>query len=547
MEKVRHHWVPQFLPNVITSTPVFSKAHPQRPTGSQPPMNTALLPRSGTRPDGVLKNLVPPPQSNLSAFLSSFEFANSVGHGSELNSTEPPSKKRKFCNTAPTAFRQNQRHGKQVSSGCHDAPPSEVRPSSCLSRNAAKHKPTGISILGHRPISPTERESPFSSHAVSSRISSYVTTPNTTAPTLPKFSFEELSPTCTSTPCSAALSITSQLKSASEQAKLPPTLVTYPPLTHLPAQTWKEAPKKRPVHKNSNLINANISLTDPYSPVSHSQSWRQIAIPEALSSTLLPTFCSSKEDVSSPSSDLNRGLEDFFDMGHSKQCWCSKHRAVASYVSDSIEDASLLSPLAIGADPTNTLLREQEQDLETRFSHLPGSSAMESQTETGTEVGTDSKIHSRGSDTEFEDWHSLDEITHQDIAGEEEWAFISRGAPHHEAQFIPFSGSASETSVLISLPPTPPLTPPLTPAIPLHSTLHTVSSDEDDADTPDPWMMNAVCFSQSRDCAMCLRCECVCNSANVSAVEWPSLQESMEMRQRGRACRMWDTHSWGQW
>ena len=535
IESVRHHWAPQFLPNAILSTPVFSKAHRQRPTDSQPPMNTAPFPRSGITSDETLENISSPPQFNLSTFLSSLASTNSVGCGTELGSTGPPSKKRKFCNnTAPTTLPNNQGHGERVSAGFDDISSSEAGPSSYLSHTAAKHKSTGTSTLSYRPMYPIERESPLSSYALVSRPSPYATRSTTTAPTLPKFLFEELSPTCIPT-LSAAPSITSQLKTSFEQAKLITPLVAYPSLTDFPAQAWKEAHNKRLILENPDQARTKTLLAEPCSSVVRSSLWRQSSTSKVLRPTFFSTFCSLEKDAFPSNSKLNTKPEDFFEMGHSIQCWCSKHREAASRASNSMKDASLLSPSTIAADSTQPLLQEQELDLETGLSHLPESNAMDTHMEAGTEIGTDPKIYPS---SESEDWYDLDDVTCQKTAFEEEdWAFVPHGASYHELQTdsLPDSDSLSEASVSISLPPTPPLTP----NVPLTSTPHTALSDDDDGNATNSCMMNAVCFSQDRDCTMCLRCECACNSANASAVEWPSLKESVEMRQRGRSRRIW--------
>jgi hypothetical protein len=538
IESVRHHWAPQFLPNATSSTPVFDKAHLQQSVGTQSMIKLAALSQSGTEFKDM-SNCIVSSQFHFPALLTSLAFADSAASPREFDSTEPPPKKRKLGNTAPTTFQLSPGRGKVAGATSSGALPDGFRPSLRVSRDAAKHKFMEISTLGLQPMPQIKHRSSFLRPTMSFVSSSYADTPiTTTAPILPKFSFEELSPTCTSSLYPAALSVSSQLQLASASERSLTPLVPYPSLTKSPAQRWKELSKDASVLQDSNLAHTTASSTNPCSSVGRSQLWRRPTIPKVQNSALFSALCSSGRGASPPKLDSDGSLKDFFDMGHSNQCWCSKHTSEKPYLSNDIGDASLLSLPDMKANPTSAQPREQglHPGGDSSRSHEPNSTS--TPTETGTDVGADAEIDSQISDSEFEDWYGLDDITCQKVAYEDDWAFVSHAVKDREFQSHSPSDSASESSahtyeasVSTSL--------PLTPTISLDSTIRTVSSDLNDGDTPNSWMMKAVCFSQSQDCAMCLRCECICISSSVGAVEWPSLQESLEVRQRGRTQRMW--------
>jgi hypothetical protein len=539
MESVRHHWAPQFLPNATSSTPVFDKAHLQQPVGTQSMIKPAPLSQSGKKSKDMSKSTVSS-QLHFPVLLTSLAFADSAGSPPEFDSTEPPPKKRKFCNTAPTTFQLYPGYGKMAEVASCGVLPNDIRPSFRLNRDAVKHKSMEISTLDPQPMPHIEHGSSLLRPTVSFVPSSYADTPmTTTAPTLPKFSFEGLSPTCTSSMYPAALSVSSHLQPAFESAKLPTPLVMYPSFTKSPAQIWKELSKDASVFQDSNLTHTTASLTNPCSPVVRSQLWRRPTIPKAQNSTLFSALRSSGRGVPPPKLGSNGSPEDFFDMGHSSQCWCLKHTSRKPCVPNDIGDASLLSLPDTKADSTSAPPRQQGIDPEADFFGSHGPNSTSTPTEIGTDIGADSEINSQISDSEFEDWYGLDDITCQKVAYEDDWAFVSHGAQDCDFRSHSPSDSASESSTHTYEASVSTSLPPLTPTISLDSTMRTVLSDLNDGDTSNSWMMRAMCFSQSQDCAMCLRCECICSSASASAVEWPSLQESMEARQGGRIRGMW--------
>jgi hypothetical protein len=542
IEGVRHHWAPQFLPNATSSTPVFDKARLQQGVGTQSTIKPAPLSRSGTSFKNISKSTVSS-QSHFPALLTSLAFADSAASPEEFDSTEPPPKKRKLGNTAPTTFQLYPGRGKVARATSFGALSNEIRPNLRVSRDAAKHKLMEIPTLDLQTMPHIKHRSSLPRPTVSFVSSSYADTPTTTtAPVLPRFSFEELPPTCTSSLYPAALSVPSQLQPAFKLARILTPLVTFPSFTKPSAQIWKGLSKDASVLQNSNSTHKTASSTNPCSPVEHPQLWRRPTIPKTQKSALFPVLRSSGGGISPPKLDSDGGLGGFFDMGHSSQCWCSKHTSGKPCVPKDIGDASLPSLSNMNADSTSAPPREQELDPETDSfgSHEPNSTS--SPTQTGSDVGAVSEIDSQISDSEFEDWYGLDDITCQKVAYEDDWAFVSHGAQGRDFQSHSPSESASESSAHTyeaSVSTSLPLTPSLTPNISLDSTMRTVASDLNDGDTSNSWMMKAVCFSQSQDCAMCLRCECICSSASVSAVEWPSLQESVGVRQRGRTQGMW--------
>jgi hypothetical protein len=502
----------------------------------------APLSQSGTEFKNMSKCTVSS-QFHFPALLTSPAFADSAASPREFDPTEPPPRKRKLGNTAPTTFQLYTGRGKVAGATSFGALPDEIRPSLRVRRDAAKHKFMEISTPDLQPMPHTKHRLSLLRPTVSFVSSPYADTPiATTAPILPKFSFEELSPTCTSSLYPAALSVSSQLQPAFESAKILTPLVTYSSFTKSPAQIWKELSKDASVLQDSNLAHTTASSTNPCSPVGRSQLWRRPTIPKVQNSALFSALCSSGRGASPPKLDSDGSLKDFFDMGHSNQCWCSKHTSEKPYLPNDIGDASLLSLPGMEANSTSAQPREQglHPGGDSSRSHEPNSTS--TPTETGTDVGADSEIDSQISDSEFEDWYDLDDITCQKVAYEDDWAFVSHGAQDREFQSHSPSDSASESSARTyeaSVSTSLPLTPPLTPNISLDSTMRTVASDLNGGDTPNSWMMKAVCFSQSQDCAMCLRFECICSSASVSAVEWPSLQESVGVRQRGITQGMW--------
>jgi hypothetical protein len=542
IESVRHHWAPQFLPNATLSTPVFDKARLQQGVGTQSTIKPAPLSRSGTNFKDISNSTVSS-QFHFPALLTSLALADSAASPEEFDSTEPPPKKRKLGNTAPTTFQLYPGRGKVARATSFGALSNEIRPSLRASRDAAKHKLMEIPTLDLQPMPHIKHRSSILRPTVSFLSSSYADTPmNTTAPVLPRFSFEELSPTCSSSLYPAALSVSSQLQPAFELTKTMTPLVTYPSFTESSTQIWKELSKDASVLHNSNPTHKTASSTNLCSPVERPRLWRRPTIPKAQKSALFSVLRSSGGGISPPKLDSDGGLEGFFDMGHSSQCWCSKHTSGKPCVPKDIGDISLSSIPNMNADSTSALPREQELDPGTGSfgSHEPNSTS--SPTQTGSDIGVDSEIDSQISDSEFEDWYSLDDITYQKVAYEDDWAFVSHDAQDRDFQSHSPSDSAFESSAHTyeaSVSTSLPMTPPLTPTISLDSTMRTGASDLNDGDAPNSWMTKAVCFSQSQDCAMCLRCECICSSARVSAVEWPSLQESLEVRQRGRTQRMW--------
>jgi hypothetical protein len=529
IEGVRHHWAPQFLPNATLSTPMFDKARPQQSAGTQSIIKPSPLSQSGLKFKDMSKCSVSS-HSHFPALLTSLAFADSAASPREFDSTEPPLKKRRLGNTAPTTFQLHPGHGKVVRATNFGALSDEIRPNLRVSRDAAKHKLKEIPTLALQTMPHIKHRSSLLRPTVPL---------TTTAPVLPRFSFEERSPTCTSSLYPAALSVSSQLQPTFELAEILTPLVTYPSFTTPPAQIWNELSKDASVLQNSNSTHKAASSTNPCSPVERPQLWRRPTIPKAQKSAPFSVLRSWGGRISPPKLDSDGGLEGFFDMGHSSQCWCSKHTSEKPCVPKDIGDASLSSLPNMNADSTSAPPREQELDPGTD-SHEPNSTS--SSTQTGSDVGAGSEIDSQISDSELEDWYGLDDITCQKVAYEDDWAFVSHGAQDRDFQSQSPSDSASkssahtyEASVSTSLP----LTPPLTPTISLNSTLRTGASDLNDGDAPNSWMTKAVCFSQSQGCAMCLRCECICSSASVSAVEWPSLPESMGVRQRGRSQGMW--------
>ncbi|KAF2633581.1 hypothetical protein BU25DRAFT_453326 [Macroventuria anomochaeta] len=497
---VRHHWAPQFRPNSLP-TPRGTLTEPtivHSTTLLQEPQRTLLSPKSVQDPstDVSLSSRKPYSRFPLSAFLKDLTSpADCVGYWppkTPAPEPSPPPQANKVTKSPTAAPPATPAQSATAAAACSalvlsrdTASPSsnairtrQAAPAtSSLSTNTV---PTykRFPAFGVPPFTPSPGSVPASS-PILALPPAPATRPTTPTSPQPKSS-SAVSPTALPTNCRPA--------AASNAAPPLPVLqkssITRPSRPPAPQKSpwgWQEVSEGITIFNTSPSALITAPVTSPYPFVYPPRPWTPTAVPKDLfkDTAAVPSMLRRKFAFSPPSPEVQKELEDFLDMGHADDCWCSssKHRqsnSKAPSMGTAVGEPHLHAPQTDSKDLKGSL-------------HVTGSevAAESSQTLQGlsdlyVDVEDDSSDSdavlatpsSEGSSSGFEDFFGVHEVLHPFASDDDEWVAVSPRLQARRPSSLPSSRTASAVSVQTSnstsvvAPPTtslpsPPETPPL--------------------------------------------------------------------------------------
>lgn len=370
-----------------------------------------------------------------------------------------------------------------------------------------------------------------------------ITPPHTTTPTL------TTSPAIPSHPYMAPSDSVISALPASQSPNTPPPLPLRPQVTSSTPQSWTAVSATGSSGPTSPLVLITAPVTSPHPFVTPPRPNPTVvaipampkpfapAVPIIPKKDVVPTI-PKQQEIAPTSSVTQTELQDFLERGHADPCWCSR------------PSSTFCGPACATKVPSSqtqnklTILRKRtfnEFELDTEIATMLGATSL-SPTPQSTE-------------SEFEDlgYHgdsiltpaSTDEEDDWDVVSAAEWfsrprvCSIDTYQPTFEPEIV-----ASPASILTF--PSPPLTPILTPRSPSPPRPPTspivqsiAAKANDGAQEPkvfgNPWATSPPQPpAKEAKCADCSTCKCACTSANTSAVEWPTLQEAVNIKRTRR-------------
>lgn len=580
VNSVRHHWAPQFRPNSLPmSKQIVAEPTNVKSITLQKPPHSVILPKSVQSPSThFLRTCRPYPRYPLSTFLKDLASpAHCAGYWPPKTSTPKPtlesvdSPHTVYSSESPIfGLPGTLAQPAAAAAVCCTLPLSGNTTSSSSDNAVRTHQAVPTTPLSDN-TTPTHERFPAFEFLQFTTLPSPV---SRTPPTLALLSAPMREATISTDPYQAPplfkmpTTLPEVFHSSAAHSSIASTPVLGRITTGRPSHPcapnrsrwgWQEVDESITIFHTSPSALTTAPVTSPYPRVYSPQLWTPATLlgDNIEYSAAVSSMVSRKPVFGPPSPETQEELEDFLDMGHAEDCWCTRHKRSDPSCKTTIGDTA---EKEVHATSTRDVVEEFVNsshssgfgvaiDLTHASYGLPAlqGNSEDSSSESDAVLVTPS---SEGTGSAFEDLFNLDKISPPMDSDDDEWIAVSPCLQTRRMRVLPPSYKIPDASVrnlervLMPAPPTTPLSSPLrTPYVPEHQARVSDTESETDSAKLRSRAASSVRFVQETSET---EVEFRPGLVHSNAEEWSTLQEAVRAKsvEKG-ASRKYDDDEWG--